>query len=93
MWYELTTSGDSIFCCVPHLDEVIKFWQDQETYKKHPEKCVIIFRPLAEPEWECGEFLYQKLLNDSIPTYKMDMSNMKPYKFPKHTSFYIPKSD
>jgi hypothetical protein len=92
MWYELTTSGDSIFCCEKHIEIVSQFWREQEEYKKYPHKCVIIPRLINEPQWSCGECHYEKMIYDETPVAKLDLSNIKKSKFRKNISFHRPDS-
>jgi hypothetical protein len=92
MWYELTTSGDSVFCCDLHLKIVTQYWQQLEEYKKHPHKCVILPRLIKEPQWTCGECYYEQLIYDNTPVVTTDLSNVKKYKYGKNISFYKPDS-
>ena len=89
MWYELTTAEKSIYCCESHLGIVSMFWKDQEEYKKHPHRCVVIPRLVPEPDWVCQECSYQQFLYESTPKRKLELGGI--HKFPKSTSFYTPK--
>lgn len=90
MWYELTTCDYSIFCCEQHLDIVTEFWKSRDAYKRFPEKCFIVPRPIKQPDWTCGECTYQKKLYDEETVVQAEILGGR-YKFPKSTSLYIPK--
>jgi len=92
MWYELTTSGDSVFCCEQHIAVVTQFWKSLDEYKKYPHKCVILPRLTKEPQWICGECEYERLIYNNTPVVTADLSNAKKYKYGKNISFYKPDS-
>lgn len=88
MWYELTTSEDSVFCCEQHIEIVSQYWKQLDEYKKYPHKCVVLPRLIKEPDWSCGECEYQQQVYDNTPVITADLSNAKKDKYRKNISLY-----